>query len=125
MKLFARTLGLLFISTLLLISLGCKKNSSYTSPPPAPQPPPPVVDTTSKTPGLQLIADSMMAPLVISEPPDGSKRLFITDETGTIWIIGADGKKLTTPFIDISGRMVTLGTSYDERGLLGLCLLYT
>ena len=81
---------------------------------------PPVVDTTAKNPGLQLIADSMIAPLVIAEPPDGSKRLFIADETGTIWIIGADGKKLATPFIDISGRMVTLSSSYDERGLLGM-----
>ena len=84
-------------------------------------PPPQVVDTTTpKNPGLQLIADSMIAPLVISEPADGSKRLFVADETGTIWIIGADGKKLANPFIDISGRMVTLSTSYDERGLLGM-----
>ena len=78
------------------------------------------MDTTVKTPALQLIADSMIAPLVISEPADGSKRLFIADETGTIWIIGADGKKLATPFIDISGRMVPLSASYDERGLLGM-----
>jgi hypothetical protein len=62
----------------------------------------------------------MIAPLVISEPADGTKRLFIADETGIIWIIGADGKKLSTPFIDISGRMISLSASYDERGLLGM-----
>ena len=121
MKFFFRILWLLVVTFQLLIFIGCKKNSSYsqTTPPPPP-PPPPVVDTIVKNPGLQLIADSMIAPLVISEPPDGSKRLFIADETGTIWIIGADGKKLTTPFIDISGRMITLSASYDERGLLGM-----
>jgi len=120
MKFLIRTLGLLIVTSQLFLQAGCKKNSSYSSSQPPPPPPPPVVDTTVKTPGLQLIADSMIAPLVISEPPDGSKRLFIADETGTIWIIGADGKKLASPFIDISGRMVTLSASYDERGLLGM-----
>src|ERR1700733_13801710 len=121
MKPFIRIPGLLLITIAIFVHTGCKKNSSYTTPQPPPQPPPPVVvDTTSKTPGLQLIADSMIAPLVIAEPPDGSKRLFIADETGIIWIIGADGKKLSSPFIDISGRMITLSQSYDERGLLGM-----
>src|ERR1700761_8187365 len=119
MKFFVRILGLLLVSFQLLIFTGCKKNSSYsqTTTPPPPPPPPPVVDTVTKTSGLVLIADSMIAPLVISEPPDGSKRLFVADETGTIWIIGADGKKLASPFIDISSRMITLSSSYDERGL--------
>jgi glucose/arabinose dehydrogenase len=120
MKFFLRILGLLILSCLLFINTDCKKNSSYSQTTTPPPPPPPPVDTTVKTPALQLIADSMIAPLVISEPADGSKRLFIADETGTIWIIGADGKKLTTPFIDISGRMVPLSASYDERGLLGM-----
>src|ERR1700730_10022646 len=120
MKLLIRTLGLLIVTSQLFLQAVCKKNSSYPSSQPPPPPPPPVVDTTVKTPGLQLIADSMIAPLVITEPPDGSKRLFIADETGTIWIIGADGKKITSPFIDISARMVTLSSSYDERGLLGM-----
>ncbi len=120
MKLLIRTLGLLIVTSQLFLQAGCKKNSSYSSSQPPPPPPPPVVDTTVKTPGLQLIADGMIAPLIISEPPDGSKRLFIADETGTVWIIGADGKKLTSPFIDISARMVTLSSTYDERGLLGM-----
>jgi glucose/arabinose dehydrogenase len=121
MKFFIRILVLFMLTFQLFIHAGCKKNSSYsqTTPPPPP-PPPPVVDTPAKIPALQLIADSMIAPLVILEPADGSKRLFIADETGTIWIIGADGKKLTTPFLDISGRMVALNPSYDERGLLGM-----
>jgi len=121
MKHFIRISGLLFMTIAIFVHMGCKKNSSYTTPQPSPQPTPPqVVDTTTKTPALQLIADSMIAPLVILEPPDGSKRLFVADETGTVWIIGADGKKLSNPFIDISGRMITLNASYDERGLLGM-----
>ncbi len=121
MKLFVRILVMFMVALQLFIHAGCKKNSSYsqTTPPPPPPLPPAVVDTTTKIPALQLIADSMIAPLVISEPPDGSKRLFIADEIGTIWIIGADGKKLASPFLDISGRMVTLSPSYDERGSAG------
>jgi glucose/arabinose dehydrogenase len=56
----------------------------------------------------------------MAEPPDGSGRLFIVDETGQVWIIGKDGKRLSSPFIDVSSKMVTLNATYDERGLLGL-----
>jgi glucose/arabinose dehydrogenase len=120
MKFLVKTLGLLIVIAQLFLQAGCKKNSSYSQTTPPSPIAPPVVDTTPKIPALQLIADSMVAPLIITEPPDGSKRLFIADETGTIWIIGADGKKLANPFLDISGRMITLNSSYDERGLLGM-----
>jgi len=108
MKFFSRISGLLFISIQLLLNIGCEKDGANSQP------------TIPKTPGLSMIADSLVSPVVISEPPDSSKRLFVVDETGKIWIIGADGKKLTTPFIDITSKMVTLSPSYDERGLLGL-----
>src|SRR5258706_8707359 len=108
MKSFIRIPGILFISFQLLIILSCKKDYTNTTP------------STNKTAGLQLVADSMVSPVVIAEPPDSTKRLFIADETGKIWIIGADGKKLANPFIDITNKMVTLSPNYDERGLLGL-----
>lgn len=119
MKLLVRISGLIIIIILFFLQIECKKNSSYSTTPPTPIPVPPV-DTTSKTPGLQLVSDSLISPIVLSEPADGSKRLFIADQTGKIWIIGADGKRLATPFIDITSRMVTINPSYDERGLLGL-----
>ncbi|HLA59286.1 MAG TPA: PQQ-dependent sugar dehydrogenase [Puia sp.] len=117
MKLFSRISGLFVITILLFINTGCHKNNSYNPPPP---PPGDTTGTGNKTPALQLVTDSMVAPVVVSEPPDGSKRLFVVDEIGKIWIIGADGKKLANPFIDVSSKMVTLSPSYDERGLLGL-----
>lgn len=69
---------------------------------------------------LQMIADNFVAPVTVVEPPDGSKRLFVVDEIGKIWIINSDGKKLADPFIDLTSKMVTLFPGYDERGLLGL-----
>ena len=97
----------------LVITVSCSKDSTYNPP----TNPPPVVN---KTPALQLVADSLISPVAMSEPPDSTHRLFIVEQTGKIWIIGSDGKKITTPFIDIAGKMVGINASYDERGLLGL-----
>jgi glucose/arabinose dehydrogenase len=107
MKSFATFRGMLSVSILLLIIAGCQKNNSSNNP-------------TTKTPGLQLVTDSLVSPVFISEPPDSTHRLFVVDEIGKIWIIGADGKKLVSPFIDVTNKMVTLSPAYDERGLLGL-----
>ncbi len=68
---------------------------------------------------LQLIADGFTSPLVVTESPDGTQRLFVADQTGKIWILNADGSKMSTPFIDISSLLPTLSPFYDERGLLG------
>ena len=68
---------------------------------------------------LQLVAQGMIAPLGVEEAPDGSGRLFVFDQAGKIWIINAAGTLLPTPFLDISSKLVTLRTSYDERGLIG------
>ncbi|HEY4289543.1 MAG TPA: PQQ-dependent sugar dehydrogenase [Puia sp.] len=91
----------------LLILIGCKKD--HNNPPPG-----------SNTPDLQLVTDGLVSPVALVEPPDGSKRLFVVDEIGKIWIIQPDGTKSTTPFMDLSGKMVALSPNYDERGLLGL-----
>lgn len=69
---------------------------------------------------LQLVADGFMHPTALAEPPDGSGRLFIAEQTGVIKIIQADGSVQAEPFLDISGRMVKLTSAYDESGLLGL-----
>jgi glucose/arabinose dehydrogenase len=69
---------------------------------------------------LQLVAQGLAAPVALAEPADGSKRLFIADQTGLIRIVGADGALLAAPFLDLRSRMVGLSPAYDERGLLGL-----
>jgi glucose/arabinose dehydrogenase len=67
-----------------------------------------------------MIAQALVSPVAVVEPPDSSHRLFILDEIGKIWIVGADGKQLAAPFMDLTSKMVTISPSYDERGLLGL-----
>jgi glucose/arabinose dehydrogenase len=69
---------------------------------------------------LKLVADGLGHPVRAVSPPDGSGRLFIADQVGKVWIVASNGTMLDVPFIDISGLMVSLSPSYDERGLLGL-----
>lgn len=69
---------------------------------------------------LKLIADNLVSPITVNGSPDQTKRLFIVDQVGKIWIVGADGDKLPNPFIEVTSKMVSLSPFYDERGLLGL-----
>ena len=69
---------------------------------------------------LKLIADNFVSPITVTDAPDGTKRLFVVDQVGKVWIVKADGTKLPNPFVDVSSKMVSLSPSYDERGLLGL-----
>lgn len=69
---------------------------------------------------LKLVANNFVSPIALSESPDNTNRLFVVDQIGKVWIVNADGSKVSTPFIDIGSKMVSLMPSYDERGLLGL-----
>jgi len=91
---------------IVLFGLGCRRNNNNN------------VNPGNVTPNLQLVADNMVSPLTVAESPDNTNRLFIVDQTGKVWIV-KNGTKLSTPFIDLSSKMVTLSPSYDERGLLG------
>lgn len=69
--------------------------------------------------GLDVVVDGLTAPVFLTHAGDGSGRLFVVDQIGQIWVI-KDNVLLPTPFLDITDRMVTVNSVYDERGLLGL-----
>lgn len=69
---------------------------------------------------LQLVSDNMVSPIGLVAAPDESKRMFVIDQIGKVWVLDAAGNRLPDPFIDVSPLMVTLNPFYDERGLLGL-----
>ncbi len=73
----------------------------------------------AKSPGLELVLENLVSPLGLTESPDGTKRLFVFDQTGKVWVIASDGTRMPDPFLDITSKMVTLRPGYDERGLLG------
>jgi glucose/arabinose dehydrogenase len=99
-------IGLLSIGGLLLMPTAC------------PMPPPP----SGAAIGLQLVAGGLVAPVKLVPAPDGTGRLFVVDQIGEIRLIDAAGALLPTSFLDVRARLVTLDSSYDERGLLGLAL---
>lgn len=57
----------------------------------------------------------LTSPLGLEPSPDGSNRLFVVEQGGTIHII-QNGALVPAPFLDISGKITTGG----EMGLLGL-----
>jgi len=70
--------------------------------------------------GLRLIAENLNSPLQVSEPNDGSGRLFVVDQVGVIMIVDSAGNMMNEPFLDLREEIVELRPGYDERGLIGL-----
>jgi glucose/arabinose dehydrogenase len=67
---------------------------------------------------LERFAEVRGGPLAIAAPDDGSGRLFVASQAGTIWSVAADGTVLPDPMIDLGPFIVSGG----EQGLLGLAL---
>lgn len=67
------------------------------------------------TPQLALVVDGLERPLGVTTAGDGSNRMFVIEQGGTIRVIVA-GSLVSEPFLDISANVSTGG----ERGLLGL-----
>ncbi len=75
--------------------------------------------TNALTIQLERVARGLHAPTVLTNARDGSNRLFVGEQTGAIFII-ENGILLSTPFLDLSEKIVNVNPIYDERGLLGL-----
>jgi glucose/arabinose dehydrogenase len=63
---------------------------------------------------LEPVVDGLDAPLAVGHAGDGSGRIFVAEQGGTIRIV-RDAALVATPFLDIGDRI----TSGGERGLLG------
>jgi glucose/arabinose dehydrogenase len=76
----------------------------------------------AELPALQIteLVTGLHRPTSIVHAADGSGRLFVTEQTGTIRVI-AGGKLLEEPLLDISAKMSQLDPiCCDERGLLSV-----
>ncbi|HJX39535.1 MAG TPA: plastocyanin, partial [Anaerolineae bacterium] len=69
--------------------------------------------------GLEVVAEGLNSPVVVTSAGDNSGRLFIVDRIGLIKILSSDGELLEQPFLDLRHKLVGLQGQYDERGLLG------
>ena len=70
---------------------------------------------------ITLIADDFFRPLYATHSGDKSRRLFVVEQSGKIWIV-MDGQRWEDPFLDISHKIspVALTEKYSEKGLLTL-----
>src|SRR5690606_34834672 len=68
------------------------------------------IDDTDVT--LDLVAEGLTSPLVVVESPDNTGRIFIVDQGGQIYI-HKDGSMVSTPFLDISERLVARESPQD------------
>jgi glucose/arabinose dehydrogenase len=68
---------------------------------------------------LDRVVQGLTAPVIVTHAGDGSNRLFVAEQTGKIVLIEG-GSLQSTPFLDLSSKIVKLIPVYDERGLLGL-----
>lgn len=69
---------------------------------------------------LEMVVDKQIqSPTTITHAGDGSGRIFVGEQRGRIHVL-RDDHLLPTPFLDLSAKLVTERTNFDERGLLGL-----
>jgi glucose/arabinose dehydrogenase len=62
------------------------------------------------------VVDELAQPVLVTQPPDGTQRLFVVEKAGRIQL-AVDGVTQPQPFLDISDVVNSRGT---EQGLLGL-----
>ena len=67
---------------------------------------------------VPVVEAAFPSPVAITHAGDGSGRLFVTDQRGTVHIITAAGELLPTPFLDIASKLIPERPGFDERGLL-------
>jgi glucose/arabinose dehydrogenase len=70
--------------------------------------------STAARPALQRVG-SFSSPTYVTAPPGDRRRLFVTERSGRIRVM-RDGRRLATPFLDITARVQTSG----ESGLLSM-----
>ncbi len=79
-------------------------------------------DGTPAGVALKQVADGFTSPVVLVPLEDGSGRLLIADQIGTVSILTREGKVMEKLFFDARERLIKLNEGFDERGLLGLAL---
>ncbi len=74
--------------------------------------------TTAAAVTTELVASGLGRPVFVTAPAGDLQRIFIVEQKGKILIV-KDGVLLVEPFLDIQ-QLVSNGSFFDERGLLGL-----
>ncbi len=68
---------------------------------------------------LTKVASGLSGPVGLVYPNDGTDRVFVLEQSGTVRVIER-GKLLPTPFLDLSSKLASISPYYSEMGLLGM-----
>ena len=104
----------------LAVSLVCAAAQAQNVP--LPDPIPGTLPASPVNVTLRPLLSNLTAPVAGAVAPGEPNHLYIVDQVGKIWKAAVRGvalKGASTPFLDVSSRLVALGNR-DERGLLGL-----
>jgi hypothetical protein len=69
---------------------------------------------------LKMVAEGFTSPTVLTPLPNGSGRLLIADQVGTVHVLNKDGKLSDQLFLDLRSKIAKLNQGFDERGVLGI-----
>ncbi|XP_012737241.2 HHIP-like protein 2 [Fundulus heteroclitus] len=69
---------------------------------------------------LTEVANNLRNPVLMLHSGDDTHRMFIAEQVGFVWVYLRDGSRLETPFLDMSGDVLTTPWLGDERGFLGM-----
>jgi glucose/arabinose dehydrogenase len=64
------------------------------------------------------LASGFTSPVSVAAP-EGTDRLLVVDQPGTVYLVPPDGGDASV-YLDVTDRVVDVRGGYDERGLLGL-----
>jgi glucose/arabinose dehydrogenase len=79
-------------------------------------------DETKPAVALKLVTAGFTSPVVLTPLEDGSGRLLVVDQVGTVHVLSQDGTVAEQLFFDARSRLIPVNQGFDERGLLGLAL---
>ncbi|XP_045918169.1 HHIP-like protein 2 [Micropterus dolomieu] len=69
---------------------------------------------------LTEVANNLRNPVLMLHSGDDTHRMFIAEQVGFVWVYLRDGSRLESPFLDMSGEVMTTPWLGDERGFLGM-----
>ncbi|GAB5583709.1 HHIP-like protein 2 [Prionailurus iriomotensis] len=69
---------------------------------------------------LTEVANGLRNPVSMVHAGDGTRRFFVAEQVGVVWVYLPDGSRLERPFLDLKNIVLTTPWVGDERGFLGL-----
>jgi len=76
--------------------------------------------TAAPVVGLKEVASGFTSPIAMVPMGDGSGRMLIADQVGTVHVLSKKGKLEEKLYLDLRSKVTKLNEGFDERGLLGL-----